>query len=316
MIKLGFEWKKTQTNRSLLMERTDVVVDRINYLRQVRKYRQEGRPVSYTDETFVHTSHSAKRSWQSKDCSIKVPFGKGTRYIVVHAGSENGFLDGAELVFKAKSTTGDYHDEMKSTNFFQWTEKQLIPDLPPHSVLVIDGAPYHKIQEDKCPTMANNKKDFSAWMDRNSVAYTTGMFMVELISRCKMSCPRPTYKLDVMMGKHGHNVLRLPAYHAELNPIELIWAQVKGAIAKNNTTFTTTDMIPMIKNGFAQVSAQDWKKCCRHVMNIEDKYWESDIAKDGEMDKVEFIVCSEDEDTDTASSEGDYSDTDSDFENH
>ena len=49
-------------------------------------------------------------------------------------------------------------------------------------------------------------------------------------------------------------------------------------------------------------------------MDIEDKYWESGIAKDGEMDKVEFVVCSEDEDT--ASSEDDYSDTDSDFENH
>ena len=32
-------------------------------------------------------------------------------------------------------------------------------------------------------------------------------------------------KLDVMMGKHGHNVLRLPAYDANLNPIEMIWAQ-------------------------------------------------------------------------------------------
>ena len=51
-------------------------------------------------------------------------------------------------------------------------------------------------------------------------------------------------------------------------------------------------------------------------MDIEDKYWESGIAKDGEMDKVEFVVCSEDEDTDTTSSEDDYSDTDSDFENH
>ena len=51
-------------------------------------------------------------------------------------------------------------------------------------------------------------------------------------------------------------------------------------------------------------------------MDIEDKYWKSDIAKDGKMDKVEFVVCSEDEDTDTASSEDDYSDTDSDFENH
>ena len=51
-------------------------------------------------------------------------------------------------------------------------------------------------------------------------------------------------------------------------------------------------------------------------MDIEDNYWESDIAKDGEMDKVEFVVCSQDEKKDTASSEHNYSDTDSDFENH
>ena len=76
----------------------------------------------------------------------------------------------------------------------------------------------------------------------------------------------------------------------------------------------TLQFLPMIENGFAQVSAPDWKKCCWHVMDIEDKYWESGIAKNGEMDKVEFFVCSEDEDT--ASSEDDYSDTDSDFENH
>ena len=48
-------------------------------------------------------------------------------------------------------------------------------------------------------------------------------------------------------------------------------------------------------------------------MDIEDNYLKSDIAKDAEMDKVEFVVCSEDEDIDTASSEDDYSDTDSDF---
>ena len=60
----------------------------------------------------------------------------------------------------------------------------------------------------------------------------------------------------------------------------------------------------------------DLHKCQRKTGRNEDKYWESDIAKDGEMDMVEFVVCSEDEDTDTASSEDDYSDTDSDFENH
>ena len=56
------------------------------------------------------------------------------------------------------------------------------------------------------------------------------------------------------------------------NEVELIWAQVKGSIARHNTSFTTTDMIPLIKDGFAQVSVQDWTNRCRHVMEIEDKY--------------------------------------------
>ena len=50
--------------------------------------------------------------------------------------------------------------------FFQWTEKQLIPHIPPRdNVLVIDGAPYHIIQEDTCQTMANNRKHISQQRD-------------------------------------------------------------------------------------------------------------------------------------------------------
>ena len=40
--------------------------------------------------------------------------GKGpvVREVVLHAGSVNGWVAGAELVFRAKSSSGDYHNEM------------------------------------------------------------------------------------------------------------------------------------------------------------------------------------------------------------
>jgi hypothetical protein len=45
------------------------------------------------------------------------------------------------------------------------------------------------------------------------------------------------YKTDKIANLHGHEVLRTTVRHYELNPIELIWEQIKGFVAKNNTTF-------------------------------------------------------------------------------
>jgi hypothetical protein len=45
------------------------------------------------------------------------------------------------------------------------------------------------------------------------------------------------YKTDNIANLHGHEVLKTPDRHCELNPIELIWAQVKGFVDKNNTNF-------------------------------------------------------------------------------
>ena len=42
---------------------------------------------------------------------MRKPSGKGTRLIILHAGGEDGWIEGADLVFQSKKSTGDYHDE-------------------------------------------------------------------------------------------------------------------------------------------------------------------------------------------------------------
>ena len=71
---LGFSYKRCSQNRKVLMERPDVVSQRIRFLRQIKPFREEGRPIIYTDDTYVHTSHAASKCWQ---IGLKVPFGKG-----------------------------------------------------------------------------------------------------------------------------------------------------------------------------------------------------------------------------------------------
>ena len=38
--------------------------------------------------------------------------------------------------------------------------------------------------------------------------------------------------------KYGHEILRLPPYHCELNAIELIWADEKNYVARENKGLT------------------------------------------------------------------------------
>ncbi|KAJ3638512.1 hypothetical protein MTP99_001872 [Tenebrio molitor] len=63
---LGFKWRKTEDNRKVLMESYDIRLLRIKYLKQILKYRDEGRPIFYTDESYVHTTHLPNHSWTDR----------------------------------------------------------------------------------------------------------------------------------------------------------------------------------------------------------------------------------------------------------
>ena len=60
-------------NQKVLMERQDVVLSRIRYLRVVGELREGG----YTDETYVHTNHAVPKCWQGSTSGLKIPFSKG-----------------------------------------------------------------------------------------------------------------------------------------------------------------------------------------------------------------------------------------------
>lgn len=68
----------------------------------------------------------------------KNPTGKGKRLIVLHIGSNNGFLPGGLLCFESKKNSSDYHDEMNGACFQEWFES-ILPRLEPNSIIVLIG---------------------------------------------------------------------------------------------------------------------------------------------------------------------------------
>lgn len=67
------------------------------------------------------------------------------------------------------------------------------------------------------------------------------------------------YVVDPLALARGITVLRLSPYHCELNPIELIWAQVKDCVAHENVIFKISDVQRLLKLGLARIRKEDGK---------------------------------------------------------
>lgn len=48
------------------------------------------------------------------------PSGKGKRIIILHIGSEDGFVPDGLLCFESKNTITDYSEEMNENTFYDW----------------------------------------------------------------------------------------------------------------------------------------------------------------------------------------------------
>ncbi|GJQ75306.1 hypothetical protein Trydic_g23492 [Trypoxylus dichotomus] len=75
--------------------------------------------------------------------------------------------------------------------------------------------------------------------------------------------------IDEMVGESGLTILRLPPYPCNLNPIEMVWAEVK-------------------EYGLQLVTCEAWKYCIEHTITEESEMYKLDnVVEDM---KEEFII--------------------------
>ncbi|GBM15792.1 hypothetical protein AVEN_262945-1 [Araneus ventricosus] len=90
-----------------------------------------------------------------------------------------------------------------------------------------------------------------------------------------------------MAKVENKTVLRLLPYHCELNPIDLIWAQVKNFVPKENQTFKMPRVNDLCIQSISRIGVEEWKKCFKHVTNeVEKIIWDLDNAVDNIVDSV------------------------------
>ena len=223
----GFTFGKgVRTQR--FKEKDHVVVARQRYLRR-KKANRKGkgtiRPEVYLDESYVNKNHSKDFVWYYDDDGpwIQKPTGKGERLIIMNAITKDGWVPGAKVTFKSTRKTGDYHGQMNQTMFTKWFEEKLLPNIPARSLIIMDNAAYHNILSPvSAPTPSCKKEKIRSWLEKNNFPVKEDCLKAELVDILTRVGPQPTYALDEIANKQGHEVLRTPPYHPELQPIEAI----------------------------------------------------------------------------------------------
>ena len=305
---MGFTYNK-RDNKKYIYEQTNILEQRHTYLQTICKLRQEHKNLVYTDETWVNAHHNNEYIWVDSDGSggWKVPSGKGRRLIILHAGGVDGWVDGADLVFRSKTNSTDYHDEMNSKHYMEWMTQQFLPRLEEPTVIILDKASYHNKQKDKPPTSTDKKDDIKTWLDQHHISYSDTDIKKTLLEKVKQHRPTPIYLTDKAAHEHGHTVLCLPVAHCELNPIELAWASVKAYIARHNTRYTLQEVQRLTPEGFKHTTADMWRNFYRHVVKVEEDY----MVKDGIVEEtVEEMTLTITPDSDDDSEDEDLIDED------
>ena len=268
-------------------EKDHVVAARQRYLRRKianRNGKDTVRPEVYLDESYVNKNHSNDFVWYYDDDGpwIQKPTGKGERLIIMNAITRDGWVPGAcaKVTFKSSRKTGDYHGQMNQEIFTKWFSEKLLPNIPAHSLIIMDNASYHNVLSPaSAPTPSCKKEKIRSWLERNNFPVKDDCLKAELVEILTRVGPQPTYVLDEIAIGQGHEILRTPPYHPELQPIETCWGIVKNEISRN-CDFTMDNLILQLERAFDKVNANTCAGLIRKIRDVEDTFWRDDAALD------------------------------------
>ena len=230
---------KSEVDRAILLEDENIIKWRKRYLENMEKYRLEGRTIFYVDETAFDTRSQPKK--MLTDCTVlsakdanerelstgyKWNCGRGNRLLVLHIIGPDGFLKHLKKIWIRKSgkiLCDDYHNDIDAKTFYDWF-KEVLKELPDHSVVVMDNASIHNKRAEGTPKSGSYKADMQAWLIEHDIDFEPDATRPKLWEIIKEELKNfPEYCIDKLTAECGKDIIieRTPPYHCELNPIEM-----------------------------------------------------------------------------------------------
>jgi len=296
--------------------------DEYVYRMVIDKPTQSRRKV-YMDESYIHhhKRHNDSLYDPNDEQDLQVQGkNKGQRYCFITAildadptvpeekrdESQKAQLMHATLdIFKGGKQTKDYHGMFNHDYFLNWM-RRLLDDLKErqieNAIIVMDNARYHKKKPPSTPQRSSKKAILQAACEEYCIPYQARESKTMLWNKVSHHIDahiRPV--ICQMAEREGHEVIFSPPHHSDLQPIELVWAIVKGEVGRQYTTSTTFAMVRQrLEAAFSRVSSHTVQGCINKANKHLHDLWQH-ITKLDDMDEEE----DDDDDSDTDPSEDD-----------
>ncbi|XP_064105112.1 uncharacterized protein LOC135214712 [Macrobrachium nipponense] len=282
MLEIGFRGVLINKKKCMI-ERCETVSLRTKFLRQMQTFRnQEFRSVIYLGETEIRP---------------KPPNGS-SRLVILHAGSSNGFVPNAELIIHAQNED-DYQRQMNAAVFTKWFCEQLIPKIPPSSIIVMsNNMSCQSASIEKLPTEACKKQVIWEWLTVRGVNPGKESLKGELLDLVKQH-KRDFANVCVaheIAAYCGHQAIRIPPHHNDYNAIELLWRYIKTTVAMKGP-LEMEELQHVLKEVLSTFTQKVWAESVWCVEQLRTADMERDIAADKFMDSITIFQLESDEDS-------------------
>ncbi|KAJ1519168.1 hypothetical protein ONE63_011224 [Megalurothrips usitatus] len=269
---------------------------RVEYMSRIARLRTEVYRIVYLHETW-YDSHDVKRKGftNGRHSLTNAAPSRGKRIIILHAGTEEGFVDGCLYLAtkNMKDAMADYHENMTVEVFERWLRDTLLPNLErqfpgERCAILLDNASYHSrlVEGSKIPTQRSTRAVMRAFMATHGIPEpppcvppgrrqprppTNAMLFEAIRTAVRERDIQQSYVVDEIIAGAGHAVARLPPYHCEFNPIEHAWSVLKRMVHKRNRTPKLgASVVILIRRVERWVLPEHWRGFCRKSRRAEE----------------------------------------------
>ena len=163
------------------------------------------------------------------------------------------------------------------------------------------NAKYHKSRPKGLPKGSNKKYVLQAFVKEHNLTIPPGKLLkIVLWGRVNAYINKSFLPVVCQMAKDaGHEVIHSPPHYSDLQPIEIVWANVKGEVGRQHTTDTTfKEVLVRLEAAFAKLQSCTVQGCINkpnkhlnalfaYIVQLEENDDMDDDEEDYEEDDID-----------------------------